>query len=827
LTRLIPLLGLTRFHSVFVSSGALFEFGESDFRKAAPSPLPFLCQNFFFKLSRALLFVFLLMPLELHAQRPLGTDVSGHQPSVDWVAVKNAGVTFAWTKATEGGSLVSDSFASQEIGARAVGIFIGAYHFARPSVNTNITGAFSAQSEAAFFWSVASNYIKHGGPYLVPMLDWEDPNATNGYNGITGFTTAYMSQWVNEWCNSVSNFAQLNGVTLRPIVYTGTWYSNPANGFPGLNNTVTNWPLWIAYYPNTPNAQSGAPPSTFPWPTWTVWQYADTNWSGGDADVFNGSSDALSALVIGGLDVPYFVSRPINNLAADAGGSVSFSADAGGKAPFHYQWYFNGSQMPEATNATLAITSAQVTNTGNYSVIVTNSFGSATSSIVSLVVYPPQAVVFSDNFDANTAANWNVNKSSTDTAVAFNFDYSTLGIPAAPHSTNGNTHGVQFKANLAASAVAALSISPKSQSFSDDYRLHFDGWINVNGPFPAGGGGSTEFLTAGIGTAGNRTEWTGSDSTADGFYFSADGDGGVNGATTTIGDYNAYANTTLLSLVSGDYFAGTDSVARDNFHFYYTTALSTGRAAPLLQQANYPQQTGRLNNGAFGFAWHDIIVSRRGNTVDWIVDGIRMAAISNATLTASNVFVGFWDPFSSLSDNNALSFGLVDNLRVEVPAIAPIITTNPLPQLVKLGTNVTFTAAASGLPAPNFQWQFNGTNISGMTNSTFTIAQVAVTNAGNYSVVATNIAGAVVSSNALLSLLPPAPAQFQSLAMQSNGSVQINFTGDAYWTYTIETSSNLVDWNTLTNLTSTNGAFQLTDSPTNRTQLFYRARVNP
>src|SRR4051812_30396004 len=111
------------------------------------------------------------MPGGIRAQRPLGTDVSGHQPSVDWVAVNSAGVQFAWTKATERGSFISDSFASQEAGAQAVGIFIGAYHFARPSLNTNLTGAFSAQSEAAFFWSVASNYIRNGGPYLVPMLD--------------------------------------------------------------------------------------------------------------------------------------------------------------------------------------------------------------------------------------------------------------------------------------------------------------------------------------------------------------------------------------------------------------------------------------------------------------------------------------------------------------------------------------------------------------------------------------------------------------------------------------------------------------------------------
>ena len=202
-------------------------------------------------------------------------------------------------------------------------------------------------------------------------------------------------------------------------------------------------------------------------------------------------------------------------------------------------------------------------------------------------------------------------------------------------------------------------------------------------------------------------------------------------------------------------------------------------------------------------------------------------SISNATFTASNVFVGFWDPFASLTDNTNLSFGLVDNMRVEVPAILPAFATQPLAQTVKLGTNVMFTASATGLPAANYQWRFNGTNILGATNASCALAFVAATNAGNYSVIATNIAGSLTSSNALLALLPPSAAQFQSVNL-NGGAVQISFTGDSYWTYTIETSTNLTTWNTLTNLISTNGLFNftagaVTDSP----QQFYRARVGP
>jgi GH25 family lysozyme M1 (1,4-beta-N-acetylmuramidase) len=781
---------------------------------------------FFEKFHRAAcsLFFLALGAVDIFAQRPLGTDVSNFQPGVNWTTVRNAGVTFAWTKATEGTYYTSPSFVSQENGAKGAGIYVGAYHYARPGADTNLTGAFSADSEAAFFWSVASNYVKGGSTYLVPMLDWEDTSATNGHNGFNGFTTAFMSAWVNEWCNTVSNFAKASGVTIRPIVYTGTWYSNPSGGYAGLNSTVAGWPAWISAY-NGQNVQTGGPASSYPWSTWTVWQYADTNWSGGDSDVFNGSDSTLGTLVIGGVSAPFITAQPLLR-AVDTGGSIAISASAGGTAPLSYQWTLAGENVPGATNTIYTLTNAQAENAGNYALVVTNLSGSVTSNPSWLLVYPVQATVFADNFDANTAANWIVNTSSSDNAVTFNFDYSALGIPSAPNSTGGSTRGLQMKANLTNGAVAALSLSPVNQNFSGDYRLHFDAWINVNGPFPAGGAGSTEFLTAGIGTAGNRVEWTGN-AAADGYYFSADGDGDVSASSTTSGDYCAYANATLFGTSSGIYIAGTDTTVRDNANIYYSTAFPNGHAAPPLQQANYPQQSGSLSSGTFGLAWHDVIVSKRGSTVDWVVDGVRLAMIFNASLTASNVFVGFWDPFSSLSANNAVNFGLVDNVRVELPAVAPSLLTQAGSQTVKLGTNITFTASASGLPSPNYQWRFNGTNILGATNSTFALAFVAATNVGNYSVVVTNLAGSMTSTNALLALAPPAAAQFQSIAL-SGGAVQISFTGDAYWNYTIEVSTNLTSWSVCTNLTSANGLFNFTaGSVTNAPQEFFRARAGP
>src|SRR5690242_9093434 len=105
----------------------------------------------------------LLEPIHALGQRPLGTDVSHYQLTINWTTVKNGGMTFAWAKATESTGYTDPYFTINENGARGVGIPIGGYHFARPSQNPNLTGANSADSEAAHYWSVVSNYVNADG----------------------------------------------------------------------------------------------------------------------------------------------------------------------------------------------------------------------------------------------------------------------------------------------------------------------------------------------------------------------------------------------------------------------------------------------------------------------------------------------------------------------------------------------------------------------------------------------------------------------------------------------------------------------------------------
>src|ERR1039458_9934968 len=82
----------------------------------------------------------LIAPERAAAQRPVGIDVSTSQGSINWARVKGNGITFAWAKATEGVGFTDGTFAVNEANAKAAGVLIGAYHYARFDLNTGTSG---------------------------------------------------------------------------------------------------------------------------------------------------------------------------------------------------------------------------------------------------------------------------------------------------------------------------------------------------------------------------------------------------------------------------------------------------------------------------------------------------------------------------------------------------------------------------------------------------------------------------------------------------------------------------------------------------------------
>ncbi len=68
--------------------------------------------------------------------------------------------------------------------------------------------------------------------------------------------------------------------------------------------------------------------------------------------------------------------------------NATFSVSATAFIPNFFQWRFNNSNLVDATSSTLTITNVKQVNLGQYAVIISNAFGSVTSSIASLGMYP-------------------------------------------------------------------------------------------------------------------------------------------------------------------------------------------------------------------------------------------------------------------------------------------------------------------------------------------------------------------------------------------------------------------------------------------------------
>jgi hypothetical protein len=97
-------------------------------------------------------------------------------------------------------------------------------------------------------------------------------------------------------------------------------------------------------------------------------------------------SPTVAALFAAGpAGLPFFTSQPSNRVVS-AGGSVILSAAASGDGPLQYQWRQNGAAIVGATNVSLEITNAAVSQAGAYDVVVTGPAGTTTSDRALVVV---------------------------------------------------------------------------------------------------------------------------------------------------------------------------------------------------------------------------------------------------------------------------------------------------------------------------------------------------------------------------------------------------------------------------------------------------------
>jgi PEP-CTERM motif len=293
-----------------------------------------------------------------------------------------------------------------------------------------------------------------------------------------------------------------------------------------------------------------------------------------------------------------------------------------------------------------------------------------------------QAQIYSDTFNsAASAANYNVyqtlNSASGNTSTAvFGFDYSSLGIPAAPANglTDTGTTALRVQsddttATASSYIIGDISVVTKGLVLPSQYTLSVEVWSNyVGGASIAdvNGSNSSTGATIGIGTLGTSFDSAVSNAAQGGVLVDA-----VRDATSGGGTYRVYAsgNNYGNPPASGMYTAGNDATASqfgtaDDSNFYKTLFPSV--SAPAAQSTAAPgTQGGSTPAGVFGFAWHNETLQQTGTNVIWSIDGTVIATIPDSLATAGDSQIALGDQDSNTSTGpTTYNFDLFENLVV-------------------------------------------------------------------------------------------------------------------------------------------------------------------
>jgi hypothetical protein len=216
------------------------------------------------------------------------------------------------------------------------------------------------------------------------------------------------------------------------------------------------------------------------------------------------------------------------------------------------------------------------------------------------------------------------------------------------------------------------------------------------------------------------------------------------------------------------------------------------------------------------------------------VDGGQIEGAISNVLTISNVQLTNNGNYTVIVTNVAGSV-TSSNAVLTVTNVPPAIVVQPTNQTVGVGSTVILAVTATGTEPLSYQWQVDGTNllvdggqIEGAISNVLTISNVQLTNNGNYTVIVTNVAGSVISSNAVLTVA--LPLNFGSIIASgdSGGGFILSGTGGVTnGTYYVLTSSNLLlpltNWTSIaTDQFDSAGNFIFTNAAqTNAPQLFY------
>jgi len=414
------------------------------------------------------------------------------------------------------------------------------------------------------------------------------------------------------------------------------------------------------------------------------------------------------------ITLPSITAQPLSQVA-DPGATITFSTSTRGGRPLTHVWYFNGAPVGGNTN-NLVLNNVQAANSGTYQMILSNAYGSVTSSVVRLTVFSGDITnclvvhlgfdsTFTDTSGRNnnaTYAHGGVNGDPTPTFVAgqigqafqfttlqdgTKFNYATLGYPNDLKFGASNDFSVSMWVNYNNQIDDPPFISNKDWASSDN-----PGW----GIFTQGGPNFRVNIT-GLTTA-NKMSTT---------------------ATAPVRD-GTWHNIVVSALRNGLVYIYVDGALVNTTPLLVQGTIDTD-AAPL----NY-----RVNIGQDGRG--DYTDGGGAQIVDAKIDDLGIWCRGLTAHEAASIYA------QGLSHND---LSTANGSQITPPTIG----TQPISRIVTAGGSVSLTVGGSGIPPLTYRWQRNGVDVGGATSATLTIDPVQVANAGAYQAIVTNPGGSVTS----------------------------------------------------------------------------------
>ena len=554
-----------------------------------------------------------------------------------------------------------------------------------------------------------------------------------------------------------------------------------------------------------------------------------------DVAVFNKAltRDQLSAMFYaasGATNYAPIIVTPPASQSVFTGQPATFTVIGGGSQPLTYQWQAdtgtgytninNGGQFSGANGTTLAINGATTGNAGNYQVILSNTWGTISSSSLSTAsltvnaTNAPLNITLSTQqpvgMDWNATGYWNDGQGGLPASVsAAEFPGSTYELLAGSRLRTPATNtistfpGIQLTMDgnavwsnnpVSGSPISEIRLKTQVMPINTYWTINFPKLIMNGGQIDNGPDGTpVGYVTIGgeidINTnAPIYNDGAGGDNCGYNLAAWLTGSGTVeyHGDTTGSIPFNALTNNLNISNATNT-FKGTWNIVSGVLLGSATGALGTNTiviGSPTATNAAL-ETAYNINNPKADLLLYGQMFLHQNDTFSSVfINGIPLATGTYSFATLNSTYPQYFP--SSWAQQNGSSINTGSGSITVLANPAPIITSQPQPVTLYPGQEATtFSVTAVGNTPLSYQWFTNGTtalrdsgNRMGSTSNVLTIPIPTLADGGNYSLVVTNIYGAVTSSVAVLTVLTPGPAMNFTLDF---GGTPIAQPIGAYW----------------------------------------------